>query len=99
MWRAAIARRCLCSSLPALSWAIGQRDQPGSLFNRQPSAEEAVHNLRPTRVETNTAPIANFSLLDRYLNRYLIATFWSRAPDPRPKRETPGRLVAALPRA
>jgi hypothetical protein len=57
--------------------------------NLRQAAKEAVHNPRPPGYKTITAPIANFSLLDRYLNRYLIATFWSRALDPRPKRETP----------
>ena len=49
------------------SWAIGQRDQPGSLFNRQSLFKEAVHNPRPPGYKTITAPIVNFSLLDRYL--------------------------------
>jgi hypothetical protein len=54
----------LVGDLDAASWAIRQRDQPGSLFNRQPLLR------RPSTTAPHpgtTAPIANFSLLDRYL--------------------------------
>jgi len=45
-----------------------QRDQPGSLFNRQTSPKEGHPQALPGN-KIITVPIANFSLLDRYLIR------------------------------